>query len=66
MIKFIYHNPIEFERQDAFITENLYEKYCGRLSVVKMASRQAVILRRGQDSKSVPGQKQQVRIGNKK
>jgi len=49
-IKFIYHNPIEFERKDAFITENLYEKYFGRLSVVKMAGRQAVILRRGQDS----------------
>jgi len=32
-IKFIYHNPIEFERKDAFITENLYEKYFGRLSV---------------------------------
>jgi hypothetical protein len=38
-IKFIYHNHVEFERKDAFTTENFHEIFCGRISVVEMAGR---------------------------
>ena len=47
-IKFIYHNHIEFERRDAFSTENLHEIFCGRISVVEMAGRSSGDFEKGQ------------------
>jgi len=47
-IKFIYHNHSEFKRKDAFTTENLHEKFRGRLSAVKMAGRSSGDFEKGQ------------------